>query len=153
MSSKRPCKHCGKLFCPRAQNPNQEYCSEAACQKARKRDWQRQKLKTDPEYRDNQRDAQRRWREKNKGYWREYRRRRQEYTERNRQQQQARNLRRRSRGDELASIVKMDASSKKQTIIRPGRYELRLVEGGGIAKMDASIVEINVISCHYHSAH
>lgn len=148
MSPERLCKHCRKRFSLRPQNPDQKYCSEPACQKARKGAWQKQKLENDPDYRDNQRDAQRRWREKNPDYWREYRKRHKGYTERNRQQQRERNRGRRMHDDDLASIAKMDASITKN-LINPGRYQLRRIEGGEIAKMDASIVEITIIADSY----
>ena len=142
MAAKRQCKHCHKKFIPRPQNPNQQYCSESPCQKARKREWQKQKLQSDPAYRDNQRDAQQRWREKHPDYWREYRRRHPHYCDHNRQQQRHRNKQRRSPD---AAIAKMDASNSLK-YVNTRCYEIRPLVNGRIAKMDASIVEINVIS-------
>ena len=52
------CACCGKPFAPRPQVPDQAYCSDPDCQRARKRQWQRAKLQSDPDYRDNQRAAQ-----------------------------------------------------------------------------------------------
>lgn len=141
MSQKRQCRHCRKHFSPRPQNPDQKYCSEPACQKARRRKWQRQKLRTDPEYRDNQRDAQRRWREKNPDYQREYRQRNVTYRQGNRRQQKERNRRNRL-------IVKMEASPPEK-MLESGCYEIRPVEDGKIVKMDASIVEIRFVSGTY----
>lgn len=142
MATKRQCKHCHKKFIFRPQNPNQQYCSAPPCQKARKREWQKQKLQSDPAYRDNQRDAQQRWREKHPDYWLEYRRRHPRYCEHNRQQQLHRNKQYRSPD---TPIAKMDASNSLKHV-NPGRYEIRPLVNGRIAKMDASIVEINVIS-------
>ncbi|WP_319000461.1 hypothetical protein [Burkholderia cepacia] len=68
------CVCCGDVFVPRPQAPHQAYCSSTACQRARKRQWQREKLRTDSDYRDNQRDAQRAWLSQNPDYWRQYRR-------------------------------------------------------------------------------
>ena len=143
------CKHCQKRFYPRPQNPDQKYCSDPACQKARKRDWQRKKLQTDPEYRENKRDAGRRWRENNPDYQREYRERNQEYTEQNRAQQRLRNQQRTKQATQ-DTIVKMDASNS-ENCITPGCYELRRIVDGQIVKMDASMVEINVISTCYEN--
>jgi len=42
-------------------------------------------------------------------------------------------------------IAKMDASMPESSI-NSGRYLLSMVDGGMIAKMDALVVEINVIS-------
>ncbi|WP_295448721.1 hypothetical protein, partial [uncultured Thiodictyon sp.] len=52
---------CGQPFRPRPQNPTQTYCSQPACQRARKRDWQRAKRASDPDYRANDQAAQRTW--------------------------------------------------------------------------------------------
>lgn len=69
----RRCACCGQPFQPRPQVPNQTYCSSAECQRARKLRWQQAKLRADPDYRDNQRDAQRAWFDRHPGYWRAYR--------------------------------------------------------------------------------
>jgi hypothetical protein len=72
MSAKR-CAHCGASFHPRPQVPNQAFCSSRDCQRARKRQWQQARLGDDPDYRENQRTAQRSWQARNPGYWRQYR--------------------------------------------------------------------------------
>lgn len=69
MMTKR-CACCGQPFEPRPQVPDQAFCSSPDCQRARKRQWQRHKLKSDPDYRINQKDAQRAWTERNQDYWR-----------------------------------------------------------------------------------
>jgi len=145
----RRCKHCGKRIYPRPQNPNQQYCTQPECQKERKRQWQRQKMKTDPAYQENQRDAARKWRAKNPDYWRNYRNKRKEYTRRNREQQKQRNQRRgRNAGSGNSAIANMDVSDSKNNI-NSGRYHLIPVTGELVANMDASIVEINVIRRGY----
>ncbi len=138
MGPRHRCKHCGKGFSPRPQNPQQQYCSSAECQKARKREWKRHKLANDPSYRDNQRAANHQWRQRNPGYWRDYRARHKEYTERNRKAQKQRNRRRKEIANSDASILKNSIS--------PGRYQLIPLAGTMFAKSDASIVEITVLS-------
>lgn len=69
----RSCACCGQPFQPRPQIPNQTYCSSVGCQRARKLRWQQEKLRNDPDYRDNQQDAQRAWLDRHPGYWRTYR--------------------------------------------------------------------------------
>jgi hypothetical protein len=54
----RRCACCGKPFAPRPQVPDQACCAAPDCQRARKRQWQRAKLQSDPDYRSNQRAAQ-----------------------------------------------------------------------------------------------
>jgi hypothetical protein len=61
-------------------------------------------LANDRDYRDNQAEAQRQWRSRNKDYWDQYRKQNPAYTERNRMAQKERNRRRRSG----AGIAKMD---------------------------------------------
>ncbi len=69
----RYCACCGKPFEPRPQVPDQAYCSAPDCQRARKRQWQRAKLQSDPDYRINQHAAQQAWALRNQDYWRNYR--------------------------------------------------------------------------------
>ena len=54
-----PCVHCGKFFIPR--NRKQNYCTETDCQRARKAAWQRYKMKTDAEYRTQQKLSNEKW--------------------------------------------------------------------------------------------
>ena len=57
----RRCAACDRAFRPRAQVPHQCYCGLAACQRERRRRWQQSKLRSDADYRANQRQAQRAW--------------------------------------------------------------------------------------------
>lgn len=94
----------------------------------------------DPDYRANQKEAQRSWLGQNSEYWRDYRAKNPEYVERNRHQQQDRNQRR------GAVIAKMDALATANPLIS-GTYRLVALCGEGvIAKMDAYTVKIDVIS-------
>lgn len=137
----KTCLHCKRNFVTNPKVRTQQYCSRPECQRARKRKWQREKLAKDSDYKDNKAAAQRQWCSRNKGYWKDYRKRNPVYTERNRLKQRQRNRRRRS----MTEIAKMDASGAKN-IISSGRYQLVPLSGDMIAKMDAIIVEIGVIS-------
>jgi hypothetical protein len=145
--AQRRCAGCGCLFVPRHNVPQQRYCSKGACQRTRRRRWQRQKLKADADYRANQAAAQRRWRERHPAYWRDYRQRRPDYAERNREQQRERNRRGRSVGTGPSSppLAKMDAY-RSQTPVRSGTYRLIPVSTPEVAKMDAYVVEMRVLS-------
>jgi hypothetical protein len=57
----RRCAACEQTFRPRAQVPHQRYCAVAACQRERRRRWQRSKLRSDADYRANQVLARRAW--------------------------------------------------------------------------------------------
>jgi hypothetical protein len=135
------CRCCKKRFIPHPAVCHQEYCSNAECQKTRKRKWQKEKLARDSDYRANQAEAQKQWRSRNRDYWRQYRKRNPAYTEKNRIGQRERNRGRRSG----AGIVKMDELQGK-TLIPSGRYRLVPFCNLGIAKMDELIVELGVIS-------
>ncbi len=146
MGTKR-CAACGERFSPRRNVPDQRYCAKRACQRERRRRWQREKLKQDPDYRANQAAAQKRWRERNPDYWRNYRRTHPEYTADNRKKQHERNRRRdlAATGPSAPAIAKMDAYPGKSGVAS-GTYRLIPVTGPGIAKMDAYLVKMQVLS-------
>jgi hypothetical protein len=83
----KKCVCCGVIFQPRAQTPTQTFCSETACQRTRRRLWNKEKLLNDPDYRDNKARLQRAWQDKHSDYWRNYRQSHPEYAARNRKRQ------------------------------------------------------------------
>jgi hypothetical protein len=140
-----PCVHCGKFFIPR--NRNQNYCTEADCQRARKAAWHRYKMKTDVDYRAQQQLSNEKWVNKTPGYWRRYRQQHPDKAERNRALQHIRNRRNRQSDQDppFAVIAKMDAR-KSYDFDLLGQFYLVPV----IAKMDVSKVNIYIISKGYH---
>jgi len=134
----RQCKACRQPFRPRPQHPDQCFCPAAACQRERRRRWQAAKRQSDPDYRENQKHAQKAWAERNPDYWRTYREQHPEYVARNRARQRERALGR-------AGVAKMDAS-KAEIALPSGTYRLSPVIDASLAKMDAWMVEITVIS-------
>jgi hypothetical protein len=145
--AKRWCAACGCLFEPRRNVPQQRYCSKRACQRTRRRRWQRQKLKCDGDYRANQSAAQQRWRESHPDYWRRYRQSHPDYAERNREKQRERNRHRHSAGTGPSPppIANMDAYRTEKPFCS-GTYHLVPVTAEGVAKMDAYVVEMHVLS-------
>lgn len=137
----KTCVFCEIIFLANPKQCNQQYCTRPECQRARKRKWQKDKLAKDSTYRENQTAAQQEWCSRNKGYWKGYRKRNSGYTERNRKKQKERNRRRRAKTE----IAKMDASGAKNAV-SPGSYWLVPFSNGVIAKMDAIIVKIDVVS-------
>jgi hypothetical protein len=140
---KEHCVCCGQVF--NAWRKDQHYCMRADCRKERKKAFQKAKLSKDVDYRRNQADAQRRWREKHKDYWRRYRESHPWYVERNRRLQHTRNARRCKRSflqNEGSMIAKMDA----QPIEITGTYRLIRVIGRVIAKMDDIVVRITPVT-------
>jgi hypothetical protein len=143
--SERRCLSCSRGFDPRPQAPDQQYCSDKACQQARRRAWQRERKRRDEDYRDNQRRAQRAWVAEHSTYWRGWREKHPEYCERNRERQEVRDRRRRSAG----LLAKMDASGGgpgPNLGVPSGVYRLVPASGGLLAKMDVWTVRIAVIS-------
>jgi hypothetical protein len=137
----RCCKSCDREFVPCPRVKNQQYCSDRACQQARKRLWQKEKLGRDKDYRLNQKAAQEVWRAKNSGYWKDYRDKHPQYVKANRENQR----KRRDLKPQGVQVAKMDASQVQPAII-PGRYQLVLLTEDLVAKMDAINVELRVLS-------
>lgn len=139
MESKR-CAACGCAFHPRPQNPAQCHCSAPACQRERRRRWQRAKRRDDPDYRDNQQRAQQAWCRRHPDYWRQYR-------ARTRQHAEARNTRQREhdghRRDDGAA--KTDVSTPF-IALPSGTYRMSRMADGKPAKMAVWMVKITVIS-------
>lgn len=140
MKSDRICAACGALFTPLVHVPNQRYCSSAACQLARRRAWQHERLRTDPDYRANQAKAQAAWRARHPDYPRHYRQTHPASRDRNRAMQRTRNARRNAQ-----PVAKMDASSPFHPLTS-GFYLLCDALETSIAKMNAWTVHIAVLS-------
>jgi hypothetical protein len=84
-------------------------------------------MATDPDYRANRRESQKKWLKRNRGYWRKYRMRHPDYCKRNRLLQRGRDTKRR-----FHNLAKMDASEQSLSI-KAGTYYLL----PRLAKMDA----------------
>ena len=69
---KQRCAGCGERFDARRNVLQQRFCSKPECQRARRARWQREKMAQDADYRANQAEAGRRWRERHPQYWRAY---------------------------------------------------------------------------------
>ena len=144
-----PCCHCGDYFPPSPRHKDQRFCKKSACQKARKAEWQRNKMATDPEYRANQRQSHQEWLWANPNYWKGYRKRNPEKAVRNRMLQTIRNRRRGKSQDSNAKmdtslIAKMDAS-KPNSFNLVGQFWLVPV----IAKMDALKICLHTVPGGY----
>lgn len=139
MHRTRRCAHCRCHFLPDPRVKTQRFCSNKACQRARKAQWQRDKLATDPDYRANQRDCQQSWQHQHPHYWRQYRQQRADYRERHRLLQQHRDHKRRTR-----PLAKMDVL-EPVTFIQPGIYHLIPVVGPQLAKMEVLSQKCHVI--------
>jgi hypothetical protein len=152
MERKRACRHCHRLFIP-VRNPQQQFCSRSKCQNVRKSTWRREKHKRDPDYRENQNQACKRWRKKNSDYWKRYRADHSSYTEDNRCKQRQRKQAL-YKGPEPPSASKAsqfansDALTHKN-LVKAGTYQLIPLPYDGFANSDALIVNISVIPKGY----
>ncbi len=136
-----PCVHCFDLFVPSPRHKNQTHCMKPACRRAKKAAWKRLKLKTDPDFKADQKISNRKWAANHPGYWKAYRLKHPEKAERNRILQRLRNRKRRGA---TALIAKVGAS-KPNKFHLVGRYWLVPL----IAKVDALKVNIVEIPDRY----
>jgi hypothetical protein len=131
------CAHCGRVVPANPRIRNQTHCSRKECRRDKKRLWQKQKMASDPDYKANQRDCAKAWRDQNPGYWKEYRESHPRAVEENRLKQQERNRAR-------PGIAKMDTLSPVSQVA-PGTYYLVPEDHRLIAKMDTSVTKITLI--------
>jgi len=145
---KRRCSACHKYFHPRPQSPGQEFCSAAECQRERKRRWQKARRAADSDYRDNDVQANRQWRNRHPGYWRAYRRKHPQLVIRNREKQRERDRARRLKPPQPSpppDLANEDASSF-QLPLETGTYRMIPVTGNLLANEDACLVKIALLS-------
>jgi len=91
----RCCRYCQQLFQPSPYRPQQAVCSQASCQRQRRRDYHCQKIASDPVYRQVCLESPRKWRQAHAGYWKQYRQTHPQQVERNRLRQWRRDQKRR----------------------------------------------------------
>jgi hypothetical protein len=145
----RVCKNCRSTFPPCRTVPNQTYCSKKKCQNARKNAWQKQQAQKDEDYKKAKSDAQTAWKERNPDYWDNYRQNHPDYVERNRRLQKKRNLKARNKlkiSDPELPMIAMKDEYPQQSNIKSGLYILYPITAKKIAKKDALIVRIDIIS-------
>ncbi len=99
--SLRRCRYCQQVFQPAPYHPQQQVCSQPACQRQRQRDYHRRKIRSDPLYAQVVRESRKKWRDEHPGYQKRYRQTHPGAVERNRQRQHFRDQSRR-----LRSLVK-----------------------------------------------
>ena len=106
--------------------------------KKRKTNWQKQKLKTDPDYKENQIRAQKAWANRNKDYWQKYR-------ELNQNNDKFENVKTaKEKIIKSKKNVKMDSSKFSDPLV-DGIYTLRIIAARQTVNMDSWVVEITRI--------
>lgn len=91
---KNTCCHCQTLFTPAFKHPHQKCCGRKKCVLAGRAKLQKKKMDEDPDYRQNQKGANKEWLKRKPGYWKKYRKNNPDQTLKNRMMQQVRNLKR-----------------------------------------------------------
>ena len=140
------CVHCNDLFTLAPQVPKQAYCSKPKCQKERRKQWQKNRLQSDPDYRDNQSRAQRAWTEKNPDYWRKLRRTEPDYGNSGSTEQDFFDQ------DPLDASIKMDSLTAPKSLknaLSDGVFRLKVLATPRNVKMDVWIVELSRIHAGY----
>ena len=131
----KQCRHCQSVFLPNSRIKNQQYCSRPECQQARKTHWQREKVRQDPDYQADHRDAQKNWLKHHPDYWKNYRAQHPSYVQTNKRKQKKRDQKRRWK-----HLAKMDALIPF-SFIKSGTYFI----APDLAKMDGLAQKIFII--------
>ncbi|HVZ16956.1 MAG TPA: hypothetical protein VG897_07560 [Terriglobales bacterium] len=95
MKSSRCCRYCQQIFQPSKYHPQQSVCSGPACQRRRRSEDHRDRIRKDSAYAGDVRASQKKWRQANPDYWKQYRKEHPDSTDRNRQKQKRRDQKRR----------------------------------------------------------
>jgi tRNA(Leu) C34 or U34 (ribose-2'-O)-methylase TrmL len=95
MSSTQCCRYCHQIFQPSVYRPQQRVCGEPDCQRRRRSDYHRERIRNDSAYAEDVRASQKKWRQANRDYWKQYRQQHPEAAERNRNHQRQRDQKRR----------------------------------------------------------
>lgn len=117
----RLCRYCQKAFEPSKYRPDQAVCGDAICQRRRRTEYHRDKIASDPDYRQVCLDSPRKWRASHPGYWKQYRDDHPDAVERNRLRQRQRDEKRRLR--DLANnnlVFDLKRSAAEVWLVGPG---------------------------------
>ena len=139
------CVHCSREFKSNPRVKKQRYCKKKQCQRARRALWQRRKMATDPDYKDNKLRCQNQWHASRPEYYSDYRKKHPEYTERNRLLQQLRDMRRRkgkSTDIQVKMLAKLDSLIKPYYSRRGSIFRLIPQDDRVLAKLDSLTVRL-----------
>ena len=117
----RRCPYCYQQFVPSPFCSRQKVCSQPPCQSRRRRDYRRQKLQQDPEYRQVCRESWQKWSASHPDYRRQYRQSHPASVEGNRQAQRKRDRLRRLRqlGHSKPVAVNLAPCSERVWLVGP----------------------------------
>jgi len=89
------CLYCKRSYLRSIYRPQQVVCSQPECQRRRRTDYHRQKLRADSEYRQVVRESQKQWWDEHPDYQKQRRQKNPVFVENNRQRQRGRDRKRR----------------------------------------------------------
>jgi len=95
MNLSRCCRYCQQIFQPSIYRPQQSVCGQPECQRQRRSDYHRTRIRNDPAYAGDVRASQKKWQQAHREYWQQYRQEHPASAERNRKQQRQRDQKRR----------------------------------------------------------
>jgi hypothetical protein len=95
VSSSRCCRYCQQTFQPSRYRPQQSVCGEPDCQRRRRSNYHRERIRNDSAYAEDVRASQKKWRQAHPDYGTKYRQQHPEAAERNRSRQRWRDQKRR----------------------------------------------------------
>ena len=125
MKPSRCCRYCQQIFQPSIYRPQQSVCSGPECQRQRRGDYHREKIRNDSAYAGDVRASQKKWRQAHPEYWKQYRQQHPVCAARNRDQQRQRDQKRRLLNlakNNLALDLKHEAS--EVWLLGPGVKDL-----------------------------
>jgi hypothetical protein len=95
MSSSQCCRYCQQFFRPSIYRPQQRVCNQPQCQRQRRSDYHRERVRRDAAYAEDVRASQKKWRQAHPNYWKQYRDKHPEAADQNRKHQRHRDQKRR----------------------------------------------------------
>ena len=114
--SDRHCRYCQQVFQLSPYRPQPAVCSQISCQRRRRREYHRDKIRSDSLYAETVWRSRKKWRDAHPGYQKQYWQSHPKAAERNRQQQRRRDRRRR-----LRHLVKNNLARSQLLILQaPG---------------------------------
>jgi hypothetical protein len=148
MAEAKLCKAgCGRALVADPRNKDQKYCGHAECQRARKRDWVRQKRMREEEFRVRELERNRVWRKNHPEYWREYRATHPRYRDHERQRCRRRCHKVGDRAEVSTRRLGDAANVDALTALATGTYMIvPFVRSKGAANIDGILAQVTVIS-------
>jgi hypothetical protein len=143
------CHHCGNEV---PHNPHirrgQKYCSTKECQRARKREWDKERYNSDETYKHKRLSSQKIWRKirPSHEYQKNYRKMHPEYVNRNRELQRNRNEKRQeSKQKDIEGMIVNTDTLFTHPLIDVTYALMQVTKGGKIVNTDTLMVRMQIL--------